>query len=434
MPIIINPDLPPPSPPVTATGPDGILTVQIDAPNAGALLIADFTEEDLESVGNGAFGTNITGWTAYQVSGTSTLSRETASPITSPGSLKSVWTTGSTSAGAYNILDDVIPSGSKVKIVFKVKNLTSLPTRIRCGLADGSPEIFKTFDFPPSLTTQTWVINTTIPEDRQFVRLYLYANSGMDSAGSTIFDDISVTRKLSKIQFVRTNPDGADVLVRSGDPAQAPGGYGIAYDHEAGLGVGVSWYAIPLIGGVEGPPSDAVGLSIPEPQGGPSSPGTWFKSLEDPALSMQIKVHEWRSYSMEGTSQFTRAAGARFSAVAIDELAAPTSSIIVLAYTLEEEEALLSIVNSGVFLTQSKAAYGRRDAYWVVTGFNSERISTLVTNQERYITIPVTQVDRPHTEDIGLRIPGYSYNDLANTYATYSEMADQTYAELVGVV
>src|SRR5690348_6161615 len=66
----------------------------------------------------------------------------------------------------------------------------------------------------------------------------------VDSAYSGVLlkaDFSGLGTKPNRVRFMR----GTDV-VRSGDPAWAPGGLGFAYDHEAPLSTSTAWTAVPI--------------------------------------------------------------------------------------------------------------------------------------------------------------------------------------------
>lgn len=283
MPIIIDPSLPEPTPPVTVTGPDGVLTVQVDQPWAGALLLADFT---------------------------------TATP---------------------------------------------------------QPD---------------------------------------------------------KVAFYRVGAGGDTVPVRSGDLAWAPGGYGIAYDHEAPLGAGVAWYAVPVVDGVPGVACDTVAAEIPEPAGGAANPGVWLKCLEDPALSRQVLEQSWTEVGYDQDITITRPLGSlKPKAALLTPGTAGTSTLTVLARDLAGEEAVTAIANSGMFLAQSKAAYSRRDRYWVATSVKVTRTSDKVRVGWRTIALELTEVARPGTAGQALRVPGRSYADRLAQFPTYDTLPARSYLQ-----
>lgn len=424
MPIIIDPDLPEPEPPVTATGPDGVLTATVDAQYAGVLLVADYTGWGPTYVANPGIDANTTGWTAYQLGGTTTLTRNTSTPLTGAGSLQMAWTAGSTSAGAYLTLGEAIPAGSRVTIKFHGRCPNVMPTRLRCGLADASGN-FLVFDLDPAATETAYVVNTTVPEGETLTRVYFYANGGMGSSGSWLLDDVEVLRPLDGVRFIRTNPDGSQVAVRSGDVALAPGRIAVAYDHEAPLGVGVGWHAVPVLGGVEGEPSDGVTLSVPAPEW---PLDLWLKSLEDPGLSLRVQVEEWAELATSAQASTVQALDGKYPQVNFRTRTATTSTITVITEDLVTLEQMRALIDSGLLLVQTRAEYGRPDQF-VLPGGVSEVMTAKAYHPTRRWQLELTEVQRPSTTGQRLRVIGRSYQDRLEAFPTYSDVPARTYLE-----
>jgi hypothetical protein len=231
-----------------------------------------------------------------------------------------------------------------------------------------------------------------------------------------------------RVRLVRVGPDGIEVPVRSGDLAWAPGGLAVGYDHEAPLGVPVTWYAYPVTGGgTEGARSQGAALTIPEPSD--SVRDVWLKSLTDPAASLRVLVTAWPVLEYPARQQRLDVIGARSPVITSDVWALGASEATILTETLDERVALLDLVTSGsVLLAQTRGGYGRPDAY-LVPGTPSEQMAGDATDPARIWTVPLTGVDRPPTVGAGLVIPGRSYHDTGVALPTYADRTatGQTY-------
>jgi hypothetical protein len=230
-----------------------------------------------------------------------------------------------------------------------------------------------------------------------------------------------------RVRLVRVGPDGIEVPVRSGDLAWAPGGLAVGYDHEAPLGVPVTWYAYPVTGGgTHGARSQGAALTIPEPN---PVRDVWLKSVNDPAASLRVLVTSWPTLEYAARQQRLDILGAASPVIGIDAWSLGSGDAQILTESLAERIALLRLLTSGsVLLAQTRGAYGRPDAY-VVPGSPSEQMIGAATDPGRLWTITMTSVDRPPTLDAGLRIPGRSYADTGVQLPTYADRTatGQTY-------
>lgn len=230
-----------------------------------------------------------------------------------------------------------------------------------------------------------------------------------------------------RVRLVRVGPDGQETPVRSGDLAWAPGGLAVAYDHEAPLGVPVTWYAYPVAAdGTLGTRSQGAALTIPEPD---APRDVWLKSVNDPATSLRVLVTSWPTQEYAARQQRLDILGAASPVIGIDTWSLGSGDVQILTESLDERIALLGLLTSGsVLLAQTRGAYGRPDAY-MVPGAPSEQMIGAATDPGRLWTVTMTSVDRPPTLDAGLRIPGRSYADTAVMLPTYADRTatGQTY-------
>ncbi|MFF5473324.1 hypothetical protein [Streptomyces achromogenes] len=233
-----------------------------------------------------------------------------------------------------------------------------------------------------------------------------------------------------KVRFMRIGSDSIEVPVRGGDAAWAPGGIAFGYDHEAELGVSSSWYAYPITAaGSVGARSQGAGMAMPEPE---KPRDVWLKATTTPGLSLRAIVTAWPSLEYAERQQRFDVLGAPAPVMQVDEWSLPSGPMTLLTETLDEREALLSLLTSkSVLLSQTLHAYGRPDAYWV-PGKITETMTGDADDSGREWTVDMTQVDRPPTVDAPLRVPGRSYSDSAGLWPTYADRTatGQTYRDV----
>lgn len=210
-----------------------------------------------------------------------------------------------------------------------------------------------------------------------------------------------------------------DQLVRSGDPASAPGGTAYAFDMEAPLGQPSTWTCRPVYwDGTEGAPSEGVTLMMGEPDGCYDS---WIKGVDAPQLSQRVFITNdtplARSYASD--NQFDYPMMGRSPVGSIGEWKDPTGTLTAYTDTDTDAEAMVELLRSGNLLFQTATENHIKDFYFVAGDF--DEVATWVVNmQARKWTIPFTTTARPDTASAPLVVPGESYDD----------MRDQTYDQL----
>lgn len=218
---------------------------------------------------------------------------------------------------------------------------------------------------------------------------------------------------VAKVRFERQ--DGS--VVRSGNPAWAPGGYAHAYDHEATLGGGTLWRAVPIrFDGTEGTPSEYVGAVIPALSDG----WAWLKPVADPDKAMLLKV-EPPDLSYDGRVDTTSIAGAPRPAATWDVLEGFTTQLRSLVREKNVEEQLMALLDEGPVLAQFPACAGLPDFYFIRGKLDLEHVHWDGWPWRRY-QWDVIQIDRPDTTDSPLRIPGLSYDTVARDWTTYDQL------------
>lgn len=234
-----------------------------------------------------------------------------------------------------------------------------------------------------------------------------------------------------KVRFYR---DG--VLVRSGDPAWAPGGIAIAYDHEVPVGATSSWTAVPILAsGALGTSSTPVALTVPAPSG---SLG-WLKSIISPDLSMLVTLASAAEGGRDLRADLASVPGSPFPVGSWDVPTALTITIGIRTDTAEDYDAIVALVSAGAVLFQGNDTSGiPRNLYALPTGsLAAARMAGAETGfgwEFRLWSLTLTEIARPATIDAPLRIPGLSWETTADSYASWSTLtaAKSSWAALLG--
>lgn len=235
-------------------------------------------------------------------------------------------------------------------------------------------------------------------------------------AGALLRADYSDDNSVIKVRFERSD----STIVRSGDPAWAPGGWAHAYDHEATLGGGTSWRAVPILAdGTEGTPSDYVTAAIPALADG----HVWLKPVHAPDLALKLPLQP-QDFDYATRTDATPIAGSRYPTATWDVLQAPTSQITVITRDRQTEKALLRLLDQGPILGQWPACAGVDDHYFLPDKIASEELHWDGYPMRRW-TIGTITIARPATVRSPLMIPGLSYDTVARDYDTYDQVVEQ---------
>lgn len=478
MPIVVDPGFswPPEVDPVVS--PDGRLTAIVDPAHAGVLLRADFDDSvpDTPAVPEkvlrrnlalnplGPSMTSTDGIRSSDVSGLSVV-QDGGRPV-----LQQLENGSSTSLYLDQNSNFSPPAGTKIHVSVEVKVTENINANMRVRLPSyGSAVINDSISAPdaPQTISQGWVkyeVNAVVvamPEGA-YTRALIYPGTGsgtnqsfstgkgflvrnflieLNSVG-TWFDGKSAVSghmryryasdgsseeytpatpfipgkpgTVAKVRFERQ--DGS--VVRSGNPAWAPGGYAHAYDHEATLGGGTLWRAVPIhFDGSEGEPSEYVGAVIPALTDG----WAWLKPVTDPDKAMLLKV-EPPDLTYDGRVDTTSIAGAPRPAATWDVLEGFTTQLRSLVRERDVEQQLMALLDEGPVLAQFPACAGLPDFYFIRGKLDLEHVHWDGWPWRRY-QWEVVQIDRPDTTDSPLRIPGLSYDTVERDWTTYDQLA-----------
>jgi hypothetical protein len=231
-----------------------------------------------------------------------------------------------------------------------------------------------------------------------------------------------------KVRILRQNPGApAPVPVRSADLAWAVEGNGVAYDHEAPLGVAVVYSAQPLYADGTWGPISSLALTLPEP-GLPAD--VWIKSLDEPGLSARVVVRSWPALTWAASIDSAQVDGSPYPTTSQGTYSASSSDIVIDAVGPAIESLQRLLTTPGVRLIQTRSDTHRPDQY-VLFGDVQQAADDVPAGSRSYAA-SVMEVERPDTAGQRMRMPGWSYDALAAQQATYDAVASSypTYRSL----
>lgn len=243
------------------------------------------------------------------------------------------------------------------------------------------------------------------------------------TAGTPLTDAADVR----KVRITRLDPGGVPSVVRSADQAWAVGGVGVAYDHEAPLGVAVAYQAVPEFADGTTGPTSSVSVALADPV---APLDVWIKSIDTPGMSTLVTVTAWPQLQWAARVDRADVMGSRYPGTAQDVYGASTSEISIDAVGDAIETVRELLTTPGLRLLQTRSDYHRPDLY-AVFGDVTEGIQATPTGG-RTFTAGITEVERPDTAGQPLRMPDWSYDAVAGAYATYDavEAAYSSFASL----
>lgn len=467
MPIVVNPGYvwPPETDPVVS--PDGRITAIVDPAHAGVLLRADFDDSvpDQPAQPEKVLRRNLFDDPSFE--GDVNHFFMTGGTLTTEpnadGNVAVMTADGSQSYMYMSMTGDGIPAGGKwVAGAVRVESDgefrfrwatygTSTQYQLGAYTASHGDVITHTFQMPagqttflPTFQTRPGTSGMTTRLDKVIIAVG-NTQAEAESYVSTYFDGSTTTSGTKNYRWIGTanasvseeytpaTPfipgHGATVarvrferqdgtLVRSGNPAWAPGGYAHAYDHEATLGGGTLWRAVPIhFDGTEGEPSEYVGAVIPALSDG----WAWLKPVNDPDKAMLLKV-EPPDLSYDGRVDTTSITGAPRPAATWDVLEGFTTQLRSLVREKTVADQLMALLDEGPVLAQFPSCAGLSDFYFIRGGVNLEHVHWDGYPWRRY-QWDVISIDRPDTSDSPLRIPDLSYDTVERDWITYDQLA-----------
>lgn len=220
----------------------------------------------------------------------------------------------------------------------------------------------------------------------------------------------------------RQTGDGTIVKVRSGDDVISYGGIFHAYDDEPPFGEVVAYWAIPLLAdGTPGPTSGTVAVKTWAPAGGYDIPGVWFKCLDNPDISMPVRVQDWSTGTYPSGGKVADILGGKYPAASFDVRKSYSTSMVVLTSSEVEYQQLLSATELDVVQIVGLSKHRRRSGYYLVGDMTPVRIGHADSTFDSW-SIQLTQLDRPSTAGQTLVVPGRTFADRRAAYPFFSDV------------
>lgn len=220
----------------------------------------------------------------------------------------------------------------------------------------------------------------------------------------------------------RVMPDGTTIIVRSGEAVESYGGIFHVYDDEVPMGQVVGYYAIPQTAdGGTGPTSGVAAVLSWEPDGGFTSPGVWLKCLDDPDLSMPVRVQDWSTGSYASGTNAVNVLGSPFPVANVDVRKAYASQVTVLTSTEDEYQQLLAASQTGIAYLVGLERHRRRTGYYLLGDMAPTRQGNVNSAYDSWV-IPLQQIDRPLTAGQTLAVPGKTLSDRQAAFPFFSDI------------
>lgn len=453
MPMIVDPSAPVIEPPVRVMSPDGYLAAVVDEVWAGVALSYD-AATPADTARNLVLNPSAVGLTDTQMYGPSITRTEVSTdPRFGATCVQHVHTAASSAGTTWTITPQTAGTTVQVGIWVKVPatGLTGGQITWRNGTTTMRNQALPAV--PPGDTwtriTASYTLTAGQTVDRVGVAFVSsasgptwWADGCMAEAGSTLHPYVDgaqpgcvwegvvngspsrrVTTDMSpqsirKVRVTRQDPGGGvPVPVRSADPAWAIEGVGTAYDHEPPLGVAVIYTATPIyVDGSTGPTS-SLAVTVPAPAPG-ADLDLWVKSLDSPGLSLRSMIVQWSGPTSAARQDTADIPGSPYRVVAYDEHAAETNTVTIDVPPSQVDQ-VRRLLRSGVLLMQTRPGYLTPDAYHVPADITGPTPTGKLGSSEGYqFSWTVEPVRRPATAEQPMRLPVWSYDALAERFAT----------------
>lgn len=451
MPMIVDLDAPEVTPPDQVVSPDGWFTALIDEQWAGVTLSYDgatppsarnlalnpSVEVDLANTAVYGSATRARITTDAQVGTACVQHTQTAGTFCG-----SQWTTAAQAAGTVmraSVWVKVPGTGTTCFFAFRNSTTTLGTVSVGTPAANTWVRVTAQFTVPVGQTCDrvaiaynagvgvVWLADAMMIETGVSVAsLYVDGSQpgcaweGTANASTSIrVTAVANAAGIRRLLITRQDPGASvPVPVRGANLAWAIEGAGEGYDHEAPLGVGVTYTARPQYADGTWGPESSLGIEVPAP-----SPvaDVWVKSLDTPGASARVTVTAWPQLAWAARIDQALIAGSPYPVAAQDVYSAATSDITLDAEGTAIETVRALLTTPGVLLVQTRPEYHRPDMYILVT--DPAEALDAGPDASRTFTAGVLQVERPDTLDQRMRIPGWSYDALAAQFATYDAAA-----------
>ncbi|MFJ8855234.1 hypothetical protein [Streptomyces sp. NPDC102437] len=456
MPLIVDPTAPQVTPPDRVVSPDGWLGAIVDEPWAGVAL--SYNGNTPPAARNRALNPSV----EVDLSNTLVYAGSARDRITTDARYGTACiqhsATGTTSGSQY--LCEAVPAGATIRVsawvrvpgtgttvFFSFRNATTTHGTATAGVppvVDDWVRMTATYTVPVGVTVDRIAVAYTAPAGTVWLSDGMMIETGVDGPSEYVDGDqpgcvwegaahaspsdrvtaVPTTGDIIKVRIVRQDPGGgAPVPVRSADPAWAVAGVGTAYDHEAPLGVPVIYTATPIYADGSTGPASSLAVTVPAPAPGQER-DLWLKSLDDPSLSLRAMLVDRPEPASAGRQSVADVPGSPFRVVAFDEHAAE-SYTVTIDVPPEQADQVRALLRSGVLLAQTRPGYViTPDAYHVPADITGPTPTGRLGSSEGYqFSWVVEPVARPDTEGQPLRVPGWSWDILAEQISTWDAVA-----------
>lgn len=207
--------------------------------------------------------------------------------------------------------------------------------------------------------------------------------------------------------------------VRGLDDYPSIGAMTVGYDHEAPLGVEVTYVATARNNAATSTwTAAAVAVTVQADR-----TRAWLKSLTTPASSVSLTGEAYPEWERDVVEAAFRAPGRRSPKVRQGVRQYGTGTLTLQGLTAAEIAALDALLwNGGVYLLQADRlnAVTRPDVYLTI---GKDQFSQPFPDPEfRSVPLPVTRIDRPSTRGSRVSLPGHTIADTAARYPTIADL------------
>lgn len=244
------------------------------------------------------------------------------------------------------------------------------------------------------------------------------------NAGVLLKADFTAATQLpTKVRFTR----GDGLVVMSGDPAWAPGGIAVAYDHEARPGQANSYYAVPIYpDDSEGDASQTVAVGVPWSV---DDSQVWLKCPTDAGISLCLRAATFAEDGRPFRTSVTPIIGSTLPMSTADLTGGLSGTLTVRTDTKAEYDAVLRLFAAGdILLVQAHPDLGGIPEMYVrpMDRLASQRmVETGYGWGKRSWAVQVSEVRRPSTAGAPLRIPVNTYAAVKGRYGSYAQLKAQ---------
>lgn len=227
------------------------------------------------------------------------------------------------------------------------------------------------------------------------------------------------------VTVTATHPSGRKRIVRGIDKALLSGGSFIGWDHEAPIGLDMSYTAT-----IWADPSVELNTSDPFVARWDSD-HEWLKDPLEPARNMVVEINDIGEFTYDTPAGFHTVLG-RPDPVAVGEVRrAATGELKLNTETKTEADRIRTITASGhVLLLQSTQESGVGNLYIALRGIKETRPGGLKTSPERIWTIGYQEVGPPAGAPAGF----ITWADVAAQYPDWASIQAQGFANWIEFV